>query len=59
MNRKHQQSIYHFNANLIKESVIQINGVIMINVYVNVKNMCVKKIMFEIRLHIIVKMENI
>ena len=42
MNRKHQQSIYHFNANLIKESVIQINGVIMINVYVNVKNVCEK-----------------
>ena len=42
------------------ENVIQINGGIMINVDASVKNvMYVKKIMFRILLHVVVKMENI
>ena len=44
----------------MKKNVIQINGGIAINVDVIVKNvMYVKKIMFEILLHAIVKIENI
>ena len=44
----------------MEENVIQVNGGIMINVDVSVKNvMYVKKIMFGILLHVIVKMENI
>ena len=44
----------------MEEIVIQINGGIMINVDVSVKNlMYVKKIMFGILLHVIVKIENI
>ena len=44
----------------MEKIVIQINGGIMINVDVSVKNvMYVKKIMFGILLHVIVKMENI
>ena len=40
----------------MEENVIQINGGIMINVDVSVKNvMYVKEIMFRIMLHIIVK----
>ena len=53
--------MYHANVDvgLIEENVIQINGRIMINVDVSVKNvMCVKKIMFGILLHVVVKMEN-
>ena len=43
-----------------KFNVIQINGRTTINVDVNVKNvMYVKKIMFGILLHVIVKMENV
>ena len=43
----------------MEEIVIQINGGIMINVAVSVENvMYVKKIMFEILLYVIVKMEN-
>ena len=42
------------------ENVIQIQGRIMTNVDVNVKNiMYMKKIMFGILLHVIVKIENI
>ena len=42
----------------MEENVIQINGGIMINVDVNVRNvMYVKKVMFGILLHVIVKME--
>ena len=42
----------------MEENVIQVNGEIMINVNVNVKNaMYVKKIMFAILLHVIVKTE--
>ena len=44
----------------MEENVIQINGGIMINVDVSVKNvMYVKKIMFGILLHVIVKVEKI
>ena len=44
----------------MKVNVIQINVGIMINVDVSVKNvMYVKKIMFGILLHVIVKMKNI
>ena len=44
----------------MKENVIQINGGITIEVDVNVKNVIyVKKVMFEILLHVFVKMENI
>ena len=44
----------------MEENIIQINGGITINVDVNVKIvMYVKKIIFGILLHVIVKMENI
>ena len=45
----------------MEENVTQINDGIMINVNVSVKkcHVCVKKIMFGIILHVIVKMENI
>ena len=43
----------------MEENVIQINGGITINVDMSVKKlMYMKKIMFEILLHVIVKMEN-
>ena len=43
----------------MEEIVIQIHGGIMINADVSVKNvMCVKKTVFGILLHVIVKMEN-
>ena len=46
--------------NLMQQNVIQINGGITINVNVSVKNITyVKKIMFGILLHVIVKMTNI
>ena len=57
--RKH---IYHanININLMKQNVSQINGGIIINVDVSVKKvMYVKKITFQILLHVIVKMKNI
>ena len=48
------------NVDLKEENVIQINGEIMINVDVSARNvMYVKKILFGIVLHVIVKMENI
>ena len=48
------------NVDFTEKNVIQINGEITINVDVNVKKfMYVKKIMFGILLHLIVKMENI
>ena len=61
MNRKHKQSIYHANGNvnLMDENVIQIRGGITINVDVSVKNIYVKKIIFGILLHVVVKMVNI
>ena len=44
----------------MKKNVIHISGGIVINNYVSVKNvMYVKKIMFGILLHVIVKIENI
>ena len=44
----------------MEEIVIQINGGIMINVDVSVKNVLyVKKIMYGILLHVTVKMENV
>ena len=44
----------------MEENVIQINGGTTINVDVSVKNvMYVKKIIFGILLHAVVKMENI
>ena len=62
MNQKHEQSIYHTNVNvdLMEEKVIQTNGGISINANVSVKNvMYVKKIIFQILLHVVVKVENI
>ena len=47
------------NVGLMEENVIQINGGITINVDMSITNMYVKKIMFGILLHVIVKMENI
>ena len=50
----------YVNVDLMEENVIQINGEVMINVDVNVKNvMYVKKIIFGILQHAVVKMENI
>ena len=51
---------WNVNVNLIEKIVSQINGGIMINDSVTVKNvMYVKKIMFGILLNVVVKMENI
>ena len=58
MNQKHQQSIFHanLNVNLMELYVIQIDCGITINVDMSVnKFMYVKKIMFGILLHVIVK----
>ena len=47
------------NVNLLKQDIIHINGGIMINVNMSVKSIIyVKKIVFGILLHAIVKMEN-
>ena len=43
----------------MERNVTSINGGITINVDVSVKNIYVKKIMFGILLHVIVKMGNI
>ena len=44
----------------MEESVIQISAGIMINFDISVENVTYeKKIMFEILLHVVVKMENI
>ena len=62
MNRKHEQSTYHanVNVNLIEKDVAQINGRMTKNVDMSVKNvMYVKKIIFEILLHVVIKIENI
>ena len=61
MNEKHYQRMHHVNVivNLMEKNVIQVNGGIMINVEVRVKNIIyVKKIMFGILLYVIVKMGN-
>ena len=48
------------NINLMGKNVIQVNGGITINVDVSVNNIIyVKKIIFEILLHVAVKIENI
>ena len=48
----------YVSADLMEENVIQINGEVMINVDVNVENvMYVKKIIFGILLHVVVKMK--
>ena len=55
-----QHDYRNVNVDLMEENVIQINGGIMINIDVSVKSvMYVKKIMFGIPLHVVVKMENI
>ena len=57
MNQKHWQSLYHanLNVNLLEENVTQINGGLMVNVDVSVKNIVyVKKI-----LHVVAQMENV
>ena len=57
MNQKHWQSLYHanLNVNLLEENVIEINGGLMVNVDVSVKNIVyVKKI-----LHVVAQMENV
>ena len=62
MNQKHKESIYHanVNVNLMIENVIQNESGITINSNVSVKNIIyVKKIMFGILLHAVVKMVNI
>ena len=62
MSRKHWQNMYHVNVNvnLMVENVIQIKHGIMINAGANVKNMIyMKKIIFEIFLHVVVEMVNI
>ena len=47
------------NVNLLKQDIIHINGGIMINVNMSVKSIIyVKKIVFGILLHAIVKMED-
>ena len=44
------------DVDFMKENVIQVNGGITIKVDVNVKNVtCVKKIMFGVMLHVVVK----
>ena len=44
----------------MEENVIEVNGEKTINIIVSVKNIIyVKEIMFEILLHVILKMENI
>ena len=50
----------YVSADLMEENVIQINGEVIINADVDVENvMYVKKIIFGILLHVVVKMENI
>ena len=48
------------NVNLMEENVIQNNDEITVNIDVSVKNvMYVKKIIYEIMLHVFVKVDNI
>ena len=54
--------MYHANVNLdlMKRNVVHINGGIKINVYVSVENVIyIKKIIFRILIHVVVKIENI
>ena len=58
---KTSKNIFHasLNVNLMEQNVSQLNGGITINVYLSAKKlMYLKKIMFGILLHAIVKMEN-
>ena len=62
MIQKYKQSIYSANVNIIlmEGNVIPINGEIVINLEVSVKNIIYeKKIIFGILLHIIAEMGNI
>ena len=62
MIQKYKQSIYSANVNIIlmEGNVIPINGEIVINLDVSVKNIIYeKKIIFGILLHIIAEMGNI
>ena len=62
MNQKHKESIYHanVNGNFLIENAIQNKSGITINIDVSVKNIVyVKKIMFGIQLHVVVKMVDI
>ena len=44
------------DVDFMKENVIQVNGGITIKVDVNIKNVaCVKKVMFGVMLHVVVK----
>ena len=57
-----KHNIYHSNVNinLMEENIIQINGGIMINVDVSVKNIVyMKKIISGILLHVVAKMVKI
>ena len=48
------------NVNLMEENVIQNNGEITVSIEVSVKNvMYVKKIIYEIMLHVFVKVDDI
>ena len=48
------------NVNLMEENIIHTNDGITINVDVSVRNVIyVKKIIFEILLHVVVKIDNI
>ena len=58
---EHQQSMYHTNANInfMLESVIQIKSGKTTNVNATAKNtIYMKKIIFEILLHVVTKMLN-
>ena len=62
MIQKYKQSIYsvNVNINLMEGNLIPINGGIVINLDVSVKNIIYeKKIIIGILLHIIAEMENI
>ena len=56
--KKHNHA--NVNVNFMEENVIHINGGITINVDVNIKSvMHVKKFIFEILLHVVLKIESI
>ena len=62
MNQKHKESIYHANVNVnfLIENIIQNKSGKIINIDVSVKNIIyVKKIMFGILLHVVVKLVDI
>ena len=62
MNQKVEKYMYHANVNvhLMEENVFQIESGITINVNASVENIIyVKKNIFGILLHVVMKMENI